>query len=291
MGVGNRITSRFRRADPAVALLVAAAAFAGVVARAAPASAFAQSGSLSALASPFECVGEELEPKAVCGTSVHAGLSNIFQSQISPDGRNVYSVATSGDLIEYSRNQANGALTVIGCIAPAGGSQCAPENESAVPAIEHPTALAISPATGADVYVAESGGVLELERNAESGLLSTLKGEKGETACVESGASGECEQKNALGLGQPYGVVVSPDEKTVYVTSVSGEAIAELERNTEAGGLSGQLTPIAGHECIGGSDERLSRRSQGNGRTDRDGREPGARRKPLRRDRREQRRW
>ncbi len=36
------------------------------------------------------------------------------------------------------------------------------------------------------------------------------------------------------------------------MTSVAGEAIAELERNTESGPLLGQLTPIAGHECIGG---------------------------------------
>ncbi len=187
-----------------VVLGAVAVALAIALARPAPVMAFAESGALSALPSPFECVGEtEQEPKAVCGTSVAGGLSNIFQPEVSPDGRNVYSVATNGDLIEYARNQASGALTVIGCIAASAGPKCAPENETVLEAIGSPSALAIDPVSGEDIYVAGSGGVLELARDAESGLLSVLEGAKGETACIESGASGECEQKNAPGLAPP----------------------------------------------------------------------------------------
>jgi IPT/TIG domain len=173
---------------------------------------------------------------------------------VSPDGRNVYSVSISGELIEYSRNLASGALSVIGCIAgtPSGPS-CAPENETrGITAVENPTALAIT-ATGEDVYVVGEhlGAVIALARDPETGLLSVLKGELGNTACVEAGSGGECEQQNAKGLGTPYGVAISGDEKSVYVTSVSGEAVAELERNLTAGPLLGELTPIAGHGCIG----------------------------------------
>ena len=45
------------------------------------------------------------------------GLSFAYQVQVSPDGKYAYSVAVDGDLIEYSRNQANGALTAIGCFS------------------------------------------------------------------------------------------------------------------------------------------------------------------------------
>jgi DNA-binding beta-propeller fold protein YncE len=255
---GTFSITRLRRAAIAVpAALAALTSLLVLLASPAPAVAVVPSGALSQLASPFECVGEsEEEPKAPCGTTVAGGTKFAYQSQVSPDGKNVYSVSITGDLVEYSRNLASGALTVIGCIAGApSGTKCAPENETrGIASIDAPTALAIS-STGEDVYVGgqTNGAVLALGRDPETGLLSVLKGTKGETACVEAGSTGECEQKNAKGLGSPYGVAVSADGKSVYVTSVGGESIAELERNVEAGPLLGQLTPIAGHECIGGA--------------------------------------
>ncbi len=205
-------------------------------------------GSLSQLSAPFDCVGETTEPSEgdTCGTLVASGTHDVFQVQVSPDGKNVYSVAINGDLIEYARNQATGALRVIGCIT-ATTDHCAPENiiENAVE-IANPSAIALSP-DGKDAYVTGTGknAIVELERNQETGLLTLMNEGK---ACVTEEASGECEVKSAKGLHSPYGVALSPGGEDVYVTAVGGEAVAELERNTSTG----VLTPISGEECIGG---------------------------------------
>lgn len=85
------------------------------------------SGALSQLASPSNCVTEEeFLVTNGCGTLVPFGLNYAYEVQVSPDGKNAYSVAGAGDLIEYSRDPASGAVTVIGCISsePSNHSPC-----------------------------------------------------------------------------------------------------------------------------------------------------------------------
>ena len=199
-----------------------------------------------------DCVGEEAEVSEgnACGTRVEKGTHDVFQIQLSPDGRNAYSVAINGDLVEYARDPANGQLEVIGCLT-AGSDHCAGENiVENVPDLGHPSSLAVSP-DGKNVYVTgtEKHAVVELERNETSGLLTPMNGGK---ACISEESGGECEVKEAKGLKEPYGVTVSPDGENVYVTAVQGEAIAEFSRGFPEGGPPGVLAPIAGHECIGG---------------------------------------
>jgi DNA-binding beta-propeller fold protein YncE len=225
-----------------VAFLLASAA----VALPGQAAASEQSGSLSALSGPNECVGETEEQHAICSTQVPFGLNLAYEVQASPDGRNVYSVSIDGDLIEYSRNLASGALEVIGCIT-ASTRACASQNATEeVALMEKPTALAISP-NGQDVYVAVSShnAVVELERETATGLLKVMSSGK---ACVTGESGGECEIREAKGFNEPYGIVVSPDGESVYVASVKGESIAELGRNT----TTGLLEEMKGQECIGG---------------------------------------
>lgn len=200
-------------------------------------------GSLSQLASPLNCVGEVGFHEEVigCGVLLAEGTLNAaYQAQVSPDGRNVYSVAVSGDLVEYSRNQANGTLTEIGCVT-SGTSECAPVNSTTKAiAMSSPAAVAISP-DGEDVYVITQGtnSLVEFSRNLETGLLT-------ETGCI-SREDAECGSHEAGGLNSPYGVAISPDGKSVYVASYSDEAIAEFSRNTATGALT-QLS--GGNNCI-----------------------------------------
>ncbi|MFZ2051016.1 MAG: IPT/TIG domain-containing protein [Solirubrobacteraceae bacterium] len=238
------------------ALLAGSAAFLACLALALPghAAATVQSGALSALASPNECVGQteeqNKEPNALCGTAVPFGLNHVYEAQVSPDGSNVYSVSINGDLIEYARNQATGALSVIGCIT-ASSEECAEAGSGAVEQknialLAEPTAIAISP-NGEDVYVTADGSdaVVELKREGGTGLLSIM--EAGH-ACVSGNATGECEHLNAKGISGPYGIAISPNGETVYVADVGGQSVAELARNE----TSGLLEPIPSHECIGG---------------------------------------
>ncbi len=211
------------------------------------ASAAVESGALSQLPSPSNCVGDEAD--GICGTEIGSGMEGAYQTVVSPDGANVYSIAISGALVEYSRNLANGALTVMGCItATTRLEPCAPENEQeGVTVVKSLGAIAITP-NGKNVYLLdqEKNMVVELSRNVESGLLSVMEGPDGEPECITEQFE-LCEHTGAIGLGDPYGITVSPDEKTVYVASLNSESIAELARNTSTG----TLEAIPGHVCIG----------------------------------------
>jgi DNA-binding beta-propeller fold protein YncE len=216
------------------------------------ASAAVESGALSQLNQPFACIGEVEEEIAKCGKSVQSGLSFAYEVQVSPDGRNAYSVAVQGDLIEYSRDPANGALSVIGCFSskPKTEPACETNAEMEVPSIESPAALAISP-DGSSVYVVGQGAVNDLVtfgRNSETGLLTKI-------GCVTQEATLAGCTTGAKGLELPYGVTVSPDGENVYVTSFTDQAIAEFKRDTTTGELT-QLTKenncisdTSGSEC------------------------------------------
>jgi DNA-binding beta-propeller fold protein YncE len=204
-----------------------------------------ESGALSQLAEPSSCVGEEEHEQAKCDTRAPYGLEFAYEVQLSPDGRYAYSVGVKGDLIEYSRNQANGALSIIGCFSSRLKSEpaCAGVNaEMEVAAVNGPAAIAISP-DGKSVYVVSQGNntLAEFSRNAETGLLTKI-------GCVtHEGSLSECEAVGAKGLGTPYGVTVSPEGENVYVTGLGEEAVAEFKRNTETGLLTQLEAP---NNCI-----------------------------------------
>ncbi len=250
-GVGGRTGGRVGGLLPVVVLVLV---LAGVwLSFPVQASASVESGALSQLPSPANCVGDTEEGvMALCGTGVGSGLQLTYQTAVSPDGANVYSVAHGGALIEYSRNPASGALAVIGCITGLTSSptdSCAPTNaQYGVTVVESLGAIAISP-NGKNVYVLDQGKnmVVELSRDTETGLLAVMKGAGGEPECITEEAS-LCEHTNAIGLSNPYGIAVSLDEETVYVASLGSESVAELARDTSTG----TLEAIAGHECIGG---------------------------------------
>jgi DNA-binding beta-propeller fold protein YncE len=207
-----------------------------------------ESGTLSQLAAPFECIGEEREASAICGTLVPYGANAAYELQVSPDGKSAYSVAVGkpsnqGALDEYSRNPATGALTVIGCLTSEPSPACASQgSETGIAALEDPAAVIVSP-DGANVYVIGQGEgtLVEFTRSPETGLLAKI-------GCITAQAtSAECATTSALGLNTPYGATISPDGKSVYVTSLTEEAIAEFEREP----ATGALTAIAGNGCIG----------------------------------------
>jgi DNA-binding beta-propeller fold protein YncE len=204
-------------------------------------------GALSQLGEPSNCIGEVKEEVAKCGASVPYGLSFAYQIQVSPDGKYAYSVGVNGDLIEYERNQANGALTPIGCFSslPKSEPACAGENaEMEVAAAGRPAAIAISP-DGASVYVVSqlNNTIAEFSRNSETGLLSKIGCITSETSLSECGAN-----TSAKGLSVPYGVIVSPDGENVYVTGFGEQAVAEFKRDTGTGALTQLASP---NECIG----------------------------------------
>jgi DNA-binding beta-propeller fold protein YncE len=225
-------------------------AFALALVSATAASAAVESGVLSELPSPANCVGEEPEGFGTCATKSQSGLTTAYQVAVSPDGRNVYSVALGGALVEYERSLASGALTVIGCITGVNPATCAPENaQGGVTVVDSLAAIAISP-DGNNVYLIDQDKnmVVELSRDPETGLLTLMTGPGGHPECIAEGTAGECETTTGVGLSEPYGIAVSPDGKSVYATALVSGDVAEFSRNTGTG----TLAQIPGHECIGG---------------------------------------
>ncbi len=235
---GNTSRSLIAGLSIALALVLLAGVSAATPGRA---GAFVPSGSLSQLPAS-NCVSEEEAGGTLaCTTLVPSGLSSTYEVQVSPEDNDAYSVAIDGALVEYSRNQATGALAVIGCVTSE-TTVCAPKEETKeVAAMLKPAALAISP-DGKSVYVVTQGAnnLVEFSRNTETGLLS-------EIGCISHESTSTCATKEAKGLNIPYGITVSPNGESVYVASYGDEAVAEFSRNTTTGELTQLASP---NNCI-----------------------------------------
>ena len=145
---------------------------------------------------------------------------------ISPDDENVY-VATgfSGNAIAiFDRADSSGNLTqksgTAGCVSNTGSAGSCVDGVSLV----GPGVLAVSP-DGLSLYasVAGSDAVAVFDRDPING---TLEQKTGVAACLsETGTDGTC--TDATALDNAFGVVVSPDGRSVYaVATVSGSVAA-----------------------------------------------------------------
>jgi DNA-binding beta-propeller fold protein YncE len=171
-----------------------------------------------------------------CTTTAN-GLGGGHGLVVSPDGTDVYVVGkpsdtTEGQVAEFRRST-TGALTKIGCIgegAEATNDHCVTANGMVGAA-----GLAISP-DGRNVYAVSDTGnaVVTLGRNTTTGALTY-------GSCIAESTSDRCGAglgAGVNGLNGATGVAVSPDGKSVYVTSETSSAVAVFNRNTTSGTLS-----------------------------------------------------
>jgi uncharacterized repeat protein (TIGR01451 family) len=195
-------------------------------------------GALTQLAAPNDCLTGNLFG---CNTLITPSLTADYQTVVSPDGKNVYAAAFLGVLVEFTRNPSTGALTELGCVT-ATVSSCAVDTAAGA---NNPRAITISP-DGNYVYVATADNALvTFSRDPITGALTWL-------ACLSS-TDPSC--ATAPGLDAPYGVAVSPDGTSAYVTSggagAGGDsAITEFSRNPATGMLAQLPSP---NDCISGS--------------------------------------
>jgi DNA-binding beta-propeller fold protein YncE len=118
------------------------------------------------------------------------------------------------------------ALTYQECFNANGGGCASISN----PGLGDADAIAVSP-DGKSVYVASDSdsAIVRFDRDASTGAL-TYEG------CLTSAASG-CAVNNLPSMVNAQGVAVSPDGKSVYVTSSSEGSVDHFERNPESGAL------------------------------------------------------
>jgi CSLREA domain-containing protein len=195
---------------------------------------FARDAATGALAQTG-CVGEATSVAGIteCRGTTAAGLSDLVDVAVSPDGTTVYTASDdpTGPVAELSR-AGDGSLTPLGCV-DSGGAICG----TTAPGLAAAFGVAVSP-DGADVYVAAAGsssfggatpvapGLVELARGADGTLRAS--------GCIQQAgaANPTCADTSGHGLGDALGVAVSPDGANVYVAASSsgGGAVAAFSR-------------------------------------------------------------
>jgi len=175
-----------------------------------------------------ECI--EQEPGSLCERDEGKGLQEPYGITVSPDGENVYVASHAGASVAEFKRKPGGALEQLAspneCIST-GGTEC--KTNTAI-GLEAAIGVAVSPESGANVYVAAGGtggkgAIAAFSRKAGTGALTQLAGTKG---CIS-------EENKACAAGVeingPEDLVVSPDGKNIYANSYGSSAIIELERN------------------------------------------------------------
>jgi 6-phosphogluconolactonase (cycloisomerase 2 family) len=182
-----------------------------------------------------------------------SGLDSARAVVVSPDGRSLYA-ATVGEVAEFDRDPASGALTYRGCITgvvetgPAGTKACAAipsaRGDGVGSGLNLPFALAISP-DGRSLYAAVllDDAVTRFDRDPTTGALTyrdcitgdTAFGPAGTNACTPiatASASGA-----DSGLDNLYSLALSPDATSLYVVSQDDDAVARFDRDAATGAL------------------------------------------------------
>ncbi len=157
---------------------------------------------------------------------------------VSPDGKNVYVTSSASNaVVRLNRNTTTGAITqpagAGGCVSETGAGPCGDGH-----ALDGPGRVAVSP-DGKNLYVAVpySDAVVRLDRDTATGAITQPAGAAG---CISETGAGPCVDGHALKIA--VSVAVSPDGKSVYVTSPRGDqfgsaAVVRLNRNTTTGAI------------------------------------------------------
>jgi len=125
-------------------------------------------------------------------------------------------------IARFDRDTATGALTPAGCIQDGGKADCGPTQQG----LNGATGVAVSP-DRKSVYVASllDHAIARFDRDTATGALTPA-------GCIQDAGLADCGPTQP-GLSGARGVVVSPDERSVYVTSTGAagdHAIVRFDR-------------------------------------------------------------
>jgi DNA-binding beta-propeller fold protein YncE len=177
---------------------------------------------------------------ATAGCATGIGVGAIEGLAVSPDGASVYAAAAASNaLTELARDPSTGALTQLAapnsCISNAVLTGCTQGRE-----LGGANAVAVAPG-GESVYATSllSNSVTAFDRTAGTGVLAQMEATN---ACLVFLRSAGCSFGRSM--QGPEGLDVSPDGKSVYVSSFETGAIGVLSRNSK--GAVRQLPGAAG---------------------------------------------
>ncbi|HKP90497.1 MAG TPA: beta-propeller fold lactonase family protein [Thermoleophilaceae bacterium] len=199
------------------------------------AAALAVAGALTQPAGNAGCISETGAGPCADGH----GLSGANTAAVSPNGKNVY-VASDRTVVRLDRNTGTGAITEQGgaaaCTSETGAGPCADGH-----ALSVLFGLSVSP-DGKSVYAVaqKSNAVVRFNRDTTTGAITQPAGAAG---CISETGAGPCADGHALSGADA--VTVSPNGKSVYVTSLGG--VVRLKRNTNTGAIT---QPAGAAGCI-----------------------------------------
>lgn len=193
-------------------------------------SAFARDSGSSVLTQLAGTAGCIATSTAGCATGL--ALNAVEGLAISGSGATVYTgSAVSNAIAVLVRNTTDGSLTQAsdgsGCVTTVPVSGCATGRQLA-----GANAVALSP-NDKNVYATS------LFSNSVTAFTRTSTGTIGQKAGISGCTVNDGAQGCRFGrkMGQPEGLVVSPDGRNVYATAFGSNAIDVLKRNTSSGAL------------------------------------------------------
>lgn len=153
-------------------------------------------------------------------TALPAGFSTALagtEITVSPDGQNVYLVASSS-LFNFARNPGTGGLVFLNCVGTANGCADLTQNHTVQSA-------AVSP-DSANVYLRTANGLAVLDR---AGDLTVTQKSPGLGCFAEVEVAG-CVAADGVGSATTSELTVSPDGANVYLASSNPGGIAIFRR-------------------------------------------------------------
>jgi len=189
---------------------------------------------------PLETGGQSL------GTALVDGQPGPYGMAVSPDGRHAYATDIADDTLTIYGRNSDGTLLYLNTLVNGSGG---------ISGMDQPYLPTVSP-DGRNVYVTggTSNAVVSFSRDPESGALTFL------SRVTQADSYGLCIPTcpKLDGLLRPYQVLISPDGRFGYMSSIDSNKIVVLNRNQETGelrigALSGpvQLYPPAGSPDAG----------------------------------------
>ncbi len=178
------------------------------------------------------------------------GLNEPRSPVLSGDGEFLYVVSPSDDAVTtFSRDPVTGTLGWLSCVTTGTTTPCtgvgAPVAGGANTGMDDPQAIAVLPNS---LYVVSAGddAMTRFDRVAATGAISYVNCRTTEVASgpVGGGGSGACASVGVpaadgvnTGLERVSTVAVSPDGRSLYLTSFFDHAITRFSRNPASGAL------------------------------------------------------